>query len=170
MSQPRIMLGGVELVLHSGAPVETLEPLGAGSSVLRMSDGAGVKQTHWQKMQGTISGQGWMPPGLVGLDYSLPLELRSTKVEAIGGTGLAYTLTSTPRPDVAPWGLALVGRDWVPTACSVEDGVATLTALAGATRYRTCWLPVFSVFCERPSENQDSSGNTHSWQTTWQEA
>lgn len=169
MSLPRIMLGGVELVLHSGAPVETLEPVG-GSSLHRMSDGSLIKQTLWSKLQGTISGQGWMPPGLAGLDYSLPLELRSTKVEAIGGTGLVYTLTSTPRPDFAPWGLALVGREWVPTTCSVDDGVATLTALAGATQYRACWLPVFSVFCERPSENQDSSGNTHSWQTTWQEA
>ncbi len=170
MSLPRIMLDGVELLLHAGAPVETLEPLDAGSSLLRMSDGAAVNQTHYEKMTGTISGQGWMPPGWSGLDFSLPLELRLTKVEAISGAGLVFTLTSTPRPDFAPWGLALVGRDWVPTACSVVDGVATLTAVAGATAYRVCWMPVFSVFCKRPSENQDSSGNVHSWQTTWQEA
>ena len=56
------------------------------------------------------------------------------------------------------------------TVGTVAAGVATLAAVAGATQYRVCWLPVFSVFCERPSENQDSSGNTHSWQTTWQEA
>lgn len=170
MSIPRIMLGGIEIPLHAGAPVETLEPLPGGSNLLRMSDGSAVKQTNWQKMQGTISGQGWMPAGLDGLDYSLPLELRLTKVQAMAGTGLVFTLIGTPRPDVPAWGLALVGRDWVRTPCSVVGGVATLTAVAGATQYRACWMPVFSVFCERPTENQDASGNAHSWQTTWQEA
>lgn len=168
MSKPRIMLGGLPLELHSGAPVETIEPAG-GSSLHRMSDGALVKQTLWQKCQGTISAEGWMPPGLDGLDYSGPLELRSTKVQAVGGAGLVYTLTSTPRPDVPAWGLALVGREWEATACSVVDGVATLTAMAGATAYRLCWLPVFSVFCERPSETQNSAGNTHGWQLSWLE-
>lgn len=169
MSLPRIMLGGVELVLHSGAPVETLEPLGAGSATLRLSDGAAVIQTHFEKMQGSISGQGWMPPGLSGLSYSLPLELRTTKVESISGAGLEYTLTSTPRPDFAPWGMALVGRDWVRTACAVDDGVATLTAVTGATAYRVSWMPVFSVRATRPSENQDSGGNVHSWSLNWEE-
>ncbi|MGQ7957688.1 hypothetical protein ACUTAF_08225 [Pseudomonas sp. SP16.1] len=169
MSQPRITLGGVEIVLHAGAPVETLEPIG-GSTVLRMSDGAGIKQQHWERMAGSISGDGWMPPGLDGLDYSGPLELRSTKVQSIGGSGLVYTLTSTPRPDVAPWGLALVGRDWVKTACAVVDGVATLTAVAGATAYRACWLPVFSVFANRPSESQSGATGGHTWSLTWEEA
>lgn len=170
MSIPRIMLDGVEIVLHSGAPTESLEPIAAGSNTLRMSDGAAVRQTHWQKMSGTISGQGWMPSGLDGLDYSLPLELRLTKLQAMAGAGLSYTLTGTPRPDVPAWGLALVGRDWVRTACSVVDGVAILTAVAGATQYRACWMPVFSVFCARPTESQDASGNTHSWQLNWEEA
>jgi len=169
MSLPRIMLGGVELVLHSGAPVETLEPLGAGSQLLRMSDGAGVIQTHFEKMAGSISGQGWMPPGLSGLSYSLPMELRSTKVESIGGDGLVHNLTSTPRPDFPPWGLALVGREWVDTPCTVVGGVATLVAVPGATAYRVSWMPVFSVRATRPSENQDSGGNVHSWSLNWEE-
>lgn len=169
MSQPRIMLGGVEIVLHAGAPVETLEPIG-GSTVQRMSDGGGIKQQHWERMAGTISGAGWMPPGLDGLDYSGPLELRSTKVQSVSGAALVHTLSSTPRPDVEPWGMALVGSDWVSTACAVEDGEATLTAVAGATLYRTCWLPVISVFANRPSESQNSGVAEHSWSLTWEEA
>ena len=169
MSKPRIMLAGVEIVLHSGAPVETLEPIG-GSSVLRMSDGAGVKQQHWKRMAGTISGEGWMPPGLDGLDYSVPLELRSTKVQSISGPGLVHLLPGTPRPDYPAYGLALVGREWVGTACEVVDGVATLSAVPGATLYRVCWLPVFSVFVDRPSESQSGAAASHSWSLSWEEA
>lgn len=168
MSKPRIMLGGVEIAPLTGAAAETFEPAG-GSSLHRMSDGSLIKQTLWSKMQGTISAEGWLPPGLDGLDFSLPLELRSTKWQAIGGTALVYTLTSTPRPDFAPLGQAWVGRQWVRTGCAVVDGVATLQPAAGATRYRVTWLPVFSVFCERPSESQNGQNDTHSWSLTWQE-
>ncbi|MGK1439225.1 hypothetical protein ACRE81_26510, partial [Klebsiella pneumoniae] len=81
MPQPQIMLGGVPIVLHAGAPVLSEEPVG-GETSMRMSDGALVSMTHWERVSGTISGNGWMPPGLHGLDYSQPLELRSTKVQS----------------------------------------------------------------------------------------
>ncbi|THG86436.1 hypothetical protein E5198_02040 [Pseudomonas sp. A-1] len=41
MTRPRITLGGVPIVLHAGAPTESLEPIG-GATVLRMSDGAAL--------------------------------------------------------------------------------------------------------------------------------
>jgi hypothetical protein len=167
MTHPRITLGGVPIVLHAGAPTESIEPIG-GYSVLRMSDGAGIKQQHWERMSGSISGEGWMPPGLAGLDYSGPLELRSTQVQNMVGAGLAFELTGTPRPDVAPWGHALVGDQWLRTACTYEDGVATLAAVPGATLYQACWMPVFSVFCSRPAQGQ--GGGSHSWSISWEEA
>lgn len=168
MSPPRIMLGGVPIVLHAGAPVLSEEPIG-GETSMRMSDGALVSTTHWERMSGSISGNGWMPPGLHGLDYRQPLELRSTKVHSIVGAGLAHTLRGTPRPDVAPWGQALVGDDWINTPCTVLDGVATLSAVPSATLYRVCWMPVYSVKARRPSETQDSGTASHSWSITWEE-
>lgn len=168
MPQPQIMLGGVPIVLHAGAPVLSEEPIG-GETSMRMSDGALVSTTHWERMSGTISGNGWMPPGLHGLDYRQPLELRSTKVHSIVGAGLAHTLRGTPRPDVAPWGQALVGDDWINTPCTVLDGVATLSAVPSATLYRVCWMPVYSVKARRPSETQDSGTASHSWSITWEE-
>jgi hypothetical protein len=41
MTHHRITLGGVPIVLHAGAPTESLEPIG-GATVLRMSDGAAL--------------------------------------------------------------------------------------------------------------------------------
>lgn len=162
------MLGGLPIVLHAGAPALSEEPIG-GETSMRMSNGALVSMTHWERVSGTISGSGWMPPGLHGLDYSQPLELRSTKVQSVTGTGLTYALRGTHRPDVAPWAQALVGDLFVNTACSVTDGTATVTAVTGATLYRVCWMPVYSVKARRPSETQDSGTASHSWSITWEE-
>lgn len=169
MSQLQITLGGVPIVLHAGAPVLTEEPIG-GETLLRMSDGAAVKMTHWQRMAGSISGQGWMPPGLDGLDYSAPLELRSTLVNNMVGAGLVYALTGTPRPDQLPWARALVGDQWLSTACSTVDGVVTVTAMAGAALYQVSWMPIYSVYAARPPKSQDSGTASHSWSIAWEEA
>lgn len=160
-----IMLGGVPIVPHAGAPEQSEESIG-GSTVLRMSDGAAVKMQHYEKTAGTISGSGLMPPGLDGLDYSQPLELRSMQVSNIVGPGPTFTLTSTPRPDHAPWAHALVGGRWLRTACSYDAGVVTVTPVAGATHYQVSWLPVYSVFANRPPKSQ---GTSHSWSITWEE-
>lgn len=180
MSNPQIMLGGIPIVLHAGAPELSEEAIG-GSTLLRLSNGTGIPTTHWEKMAGSISGQGWMPPGLDGLDYSQPLELRTTQVNTMQGTGLVYTLTGTPRPDVQPWAFALVGNDWRPTPCGTVDDVvivdgedtaiyvATVTAVAGATAYQVWWMPVYTVKAQRPPKQQSSASATHSWVIAWEE-
>jgi|SRR3990167_608569 len=165
MANPQITLGGIEIDRHAGAPELSEEGIG-GETLLRMSDGAGVIMTHWQKMAGSISGQGLMPPGLDGLDYSQPLELRTTQVNSWQGTGLVYTLTSTPRPDVAPWAFALLGGRWRSTPCSTVDGVSTVTAVTGADAYQVWWMPVYSVKAQRPPKQQST---THSWSIAWEE-
>ena len=168
MSNPQIMLGGIPIVLHAGAPELSEEAIG-GSTLLRLSDGTGIPTTHWEKMAGSISGQGWMPPGLDGLDYSQPLELRTTQVNTMQGTGLVYTLAGTPRPDVQPWAFALLGNDWRPTPCSTVDGEATVTAVAGATAYQVWWMPVYTVKAQRPPKQQSSASATHSWVIAWEQ-
>jgi hypothetical protein len=167
MSIPPIMLGGVPIVLHAGAPELSEETIG-GSTVLRLSLGDAVKMQHYEKQAGTISGQGWMPPGLDGLDYSQPLELRTKQVSNIVGAGRAFTLTGTPRPDFAPWGQALVGDQWRRTACiyDAETNTAELDLVPGATLYQACWMPVYSVFASRPPKSQSS---THNWSIAWEE-
>ncbi|TLX65065.1 hypothetical protein DN820_01770 [Stutzerimonas nosocomialis] len=168
MPKPRIMLGGVPIVLHAGAPEETIAPIG-GSATLRMSGGAGVKMEHWQRWGGTISGSGWMPPGLAGLDYSQPLELRSTKVLSHGGAGPVFPLLNTPRPDVAPWAQALLGDEWVTVPCVLAEGEVTVPPVAGASLYQVCYMPIFSVFCDPPAETQSAGTAAHGWTINWEE-
>jgi hypothetical protein len=155
-------------VLHAGAPDLSEQPIG-GSSADRMSDGALVKQTHWEKASGSISATGWMPPGLDGLDYTGPLELRSTQVSNMQQTELVFTLTSTPRPDQAPWAFALLGNEWVAAEVVTDECVATVTAVAGATAYQVWWLPVYSVSASRPAKTQSNSVATQAWTINWEE-
>jgi hypothetical protein len=163
-----VTLGGVPLVLHAGAPMQSDEPLGGGA-VVRMSEGAAVKMTHWNKAAGSISLAGWMPPGLDGLDYSQPLLLCLTAQEAMTGAGLVFTLTSTPRPDVAPWAQALVGENWQRAECITDSGVSTVTAVAGATLYCVQWMPMYNVFASKPPKSTDPSTGSFGTQIDWQE-
>lgn len=167
MAHLHIMLGGVPIVTHAGAPEQSEAPIG-GSSLLRMSGGKAVKQQHWQCQSGTVSGNGLMPPGLDGLDYSLPLELRLTEVSNMVGEGPAFVLTSTPRPDKAPWAFYQLddGR-WQRCACSFTDGVVAVPPVPGAVRYQVAWMPVYSVFTDKPSKTQSTS---HGWSFSWEEA
>lgn len=162
-----LMLGGIPIVLHAGAPDLSEQKIG-GWSQDRMSDGALVKQTHWQKAAGSISASGWIPPGLDGLDYTGTLELRSTQVSNMQSAGLEFALPTTPRPDQAPWASALVGEQWVDAEVSTADGVATVTAVPGASLYQVLWLPVYTVSADRPVKTQ--SGGIQSWSISWEEA
>lgn len=163
-----VTLGGLPIVLHAGVPAQSDEPL-LGEAVVRMSEGAGVKMTHWAKAAGSISLAGWMPPGLDGLDYSQPLLLCLTAQECMVGAGLVFTLTSTPRPDVAPWAQALLGSDWVRADCATVAGVATVTAVAGAALYMVQWMPMYSVFASKPPKSTDPSTGSFGSQIDWQE-
>lgn len=170
MSRPLLMLGGVPIVRHAGALEFSSEGV-EGASTVRMSLGDLVKMTHWMgKAQGSISANGWMPPGLDGLDYSQPLELRSTQPETITTTATSAALSSAPRPDADPWAFALVNGEWVSTACSFAAGVATATAVVGATLYAFYWFPVYQVFATKPTKGLSVGEAGYSWSLTWEQA
>ena len=171
MSLPRVMLGGVEIVVHAGVPEQADAPVVA-ETIIRMGQGGGVKLTHFRKAGGTISGQGWMPPGLDGLDYSQPLELRLTKQESITqASHVGIVLTSTPRPDVAPWALAMVGRNWVRTPVVLAGLAASVAPVPGATLYSVQWMPCYWVFAQRPTlqMNPSDPSRPHSWALPWEQ-
>lgn len=168
MSLPLVTLGGVPIVLHAGAPDQSDTPL-LGEAVVRLSGGEGVKMTHWGKAAGTVSGSGWMPPGLDGLDYSQPLVLMLTSQECIVGDGQTHTLTSLPRPDKAPWAFGLVGSQWVSTSCSMLGSVATADLVVGATKYMIQWMPIYNVFASKPPKTQSSGQGSFGWTIAWEE-
>lgn len=166
--RPHITLGGLPIDLHAGAPQQQYAPE-TGWTDVRLSQGALVRMAHWRKESITISGTGWMGAGLDGLDYTQPQELRCTAPKSVTGPGTELHITGTPRPDVAPWAHALVGKHWVRTPVAVSGQVATCTSVPGASTYRVSWMPVFMVLCQPPAEALDSSAAAINWQFTARE-
>ncbi|WP_448682583.1 hypothetical protein [Pseudomonas nicosulfuronedens] len=168
MSLPMVMLGGVPILMDAGTVSQSITPLG-GPEIVRLSGGVGVPMTHWQRSAIALSASGWMPPGLDGIDYTQPLELRCTKHLSIVSTGTNIEIIGTPRPDFPPWALALVGKEWVETPLVLTGNAAEVTAVPGATAYQVCWMPVFTVSAKRPQGDMDPSANVHGWQINCEE-
>ncbi|WP_287030057.1 hypothetical protein [Pseudomonas sp. UBA6310] len=166
MSAPQITLGGIPLSVYSGAPDQSGEPL-EGATLVRMSEGAGVKMSHWGKAAGSISGQGLLPLGLDALDYGSSLELRLTMPKSIASESPIVTLTTACRPDRSPWAYALVDGDWKRTPCALAGDVATATEVPGAERYLVQWMPMYQVFASEPPTSMNTA---HGWTINWEEA
>ncbi|MCY1296736.1 hypothetical protein D9M70_461430 [compost metagenome] len=165
MSNPMITLGGIPIPPQAGAPDQSSSSL-RGEGVVRLSDGAGVKMSHWSKASGSISGTGWVPVGLDGLDYSQPLELLLTKPRSIVRPDISFTLDAACRPDREPWALALVDGRWRSTGCERTDLAVSVEAVPGAARYMVQWMPMYTVLASEPDS---SMGSSHGWSIEWEE-
>lgn len=163
-----VTLGGLPIELHSGAPQQQYAPE-SGWTDVRLSQGALVRMAHWAKHAITITGSGWIGAGLDGLDYTQPLELRCTAPKSVTTPTGTATITGTPRPDVAPWAVALVGSRWVETPVTMSGNVATCAPVAGAVMYKVSWMPLFFALCEPPAAAFDASSATTQWTFTARE-
>lgn len=164
-----LMLGNIEILPHAGAP-ELGDDVIGGSSILRMSNGDGLKMTRWEKLAFTISAEGLVPPALDGLNYKEPLEFRSNQVSSMQRTDRVFTLVSTPRPDHAPWGYALVGDQLQRAPVSVVGNVVTVADVPGARLYQVWWFPVYSVIAKRPTKSQSPTSRRWGWSLAMEEA
>lgn len=165
MNHAQVMLAGVPL---AGAPSQRYASE-QGRSRVRLSQGALFSMSHWKKEQITLSGGGDVPHGLDGLDYTAPMELRCTHPKSITGrtpADRAFTPSSAVRPDVSPWGWALLDGRWLLVPASLQGGQIVVEAVPGAERYRGLWMPVFNVICDEPEEVMDAR---YDWQlTAWE--
>src|SRR5690606_29213855 len=126
-----LILGGIEVPLHAGAPDVSYGHAGGATDVV-LSDGRPVRMRHWSKSLITISGTGWMATGLDALDWDAEHLLLCPKPKRLATTSSTATLTSDPRPDVPVGAHALVGRDWLATPVSRTGRAVTITPVPGA--------------------------------------
>lgn len=168
MNIPHVTLNGLPIVLHAGAVQQQYSTEG-GYTDVRLSDGSLVRMSHWTKEVITLSGQGWMGPGLNELDYTEPLELRCTAPKSNTGPSNVLTIPENVRPDVPPWGHALVGDYWKETPATASGTTAACTPVTGATQYRVSWMPWYWVLCNPPQEATDPGAGDVAWQFTAQE-
>ena len=158
------VLAGVDQLAHR------YEPIG-GESIFRASTGRGVKQMTWSKTRITISGAGWVPSGLQGLDYSRSMILRCVAPLSLNTSGAAVVLPAKRRSDPGhqPFAIALLKNGTLPTGLELVGDVATPAPIPGAVGYSVCWYPEFEVWAMRPQQAGERTTAAHSWELTAEE-
>lgn len=75
MNYPTLIIAGVTLPLRSWLEVQqTYEPA-AGNTRRRLADGGLFNMTRWRRWKTTLSGSGWIPAPLLGIDYDQPITI-----------------------------------------------------------------------------------------------
>lgn len=170
MSDVLLSVGGVEVPLCAALELtQTYEVIG-GSAVMRMASGAAVKQSHWRRLRTTISGAGWVPPGLDGIDFDAAVVLKCTAPLSMSSASNVIVIPAARRSDTAPFGFAhLPGGERRETPVSMSTDTATLTAVGGAVGYSVCWYPQLNVYAQAPTQTADPARGSVSWELVAEE-
>jgi hypothetical protein len=164
MALPSLKIAGVEISLQAFPVSQEYSPI-EGATVHRMLNGAGVKQQHWRKLRTRISGAGWVPAALAGVDWSAAVEILCVQASVINSATVNATLPAARRSDLAVnvIAYAVVGGLLVATPVSVSTNAATATAVAGATSYQFHYYPKLSCYSSGPTESLDMAGAAYAW-------
>lgn len=78
MAAPALIINGIALPQRARLEYrQTFERVNGGRSARRMANGALFTMSHWQRWATTISGGGWIPPALLGLQPGIPFEVHA---------------------------------------------------------------------------------------------
>ena len=165
MSIPTLKIAGVEFALQTFPASQTYSKVEGGSTVHRKLNGAAGKQTHWRKLKTSISGDGWAPAALAGVDWSQPVEIYCIQPRAIHSATVAATLPASRRSDFATAVLcrAVVGGNLVETPVTVATNTATATAVSGATSYQFYYYPQLNFYSDGPTDGLVLSDGVYGW-------
>jgi hypothetical protein len=166
-----LIIDGVEITLRSAIELkQTYSPVEPGV-VLRKADGSAIKQVpSWSKLKTEISGSGWLPEGLSGVDFSDSVVVDCVGQRSITSDSNAIAISDTVRPDVDPWGIAFVNGHWVDVGSSWAGGTLTIDVISAATLYQARWFPRLTLLCSEPATETDHNNATYGWTLTGEEA
>lgn len=165
-------LGGIVVPIHAALDLQQrIEPIG-GSTLLRLGQGAAVKQTTWRKRRVTLSASGWCPPGLDALAWDTALTLKCGLPESITTATASATLPTARRTDAGyePFARAHTAHGWQDTPMTLAGNAATITAVTGAIAYQVWYWPQLSVYAEPPAQDFDQASAQASWELVCEEA
>lgn len=167
-----LKVGSLTIPVHARYSLEQSYEARRAVWQARLANGSMVQRVRWSgKLATTVRGSGRVPSGLVGLDYSAPIDLYCIAGRSISATGTAITIPSTRRTDdgAIPIGRAWVGDTWVETTCAATGTTATLGSVSSATLYQVTYFPKLSCYITPPTEEWQQNGD-HTWTLTAEEA
>lgn len=158
-------LNDISIPIKAGLEFNQTYELIGGSVTQRMQSGKAVKQTHFRKLRTTLSGQGWVPAGLDGLDYNNPVVLKCALPRSIGSVSNQFTIPAERRQDAGfeVKGYALIGSELIETAFTLNANIAVLNSVMGASSYQVHYYPEIIVFAEPPQTQGNVSDAEFSW-------
>ena len=159
-----LIIDGIEVSFRSSLDLkQTYAPINNGT-LLRMADGTAIKQTPaWGKLKTEISASGWLPDGLSGVDFDDSVVVDCVANRSIASATNAIAIPGTVRPDLNPWGLALVNGQWVDVGSTFATGTLTIDVTAGATQYQARWMPRLTLFCNGIETETDNTQAVYGW-------
>jgi len=168
MSDLNFVLGTAEQPIASIAGFSQTYELLAATESDRMVDGSLDTSTHWAgKLKTRISGEGWTPPVLLGLDYTSQMTLKCGAPIAAQDASNTVTIPAARRTDTGhtPVGFAIVdGKEVQTPITGIVANVATLTTVTGASSYVVWYWPEITVqVTERPTQDTATGAATHRW-------
>lgn len=136
-----------------------------------MQSGRAIKQTHFSKLRTSLSGQGWVPAGLDGLDYSSPLLLKCAAPRCISSQNHQIAIPAVRRNDrgFEPKGYALIEGELIETAVLFQANIANLRIVPEADIYQVHYYPELMVFAEPSQVQGNMAGAEFSWALTCEE-
>lgn len=164
------VLGGIQIpILARLEFTQTYELIG-GTVTQRMQSGKAIKQTHFNKLRTVLSGQGWMPAGLDGLDYSNPLLLKCAAPRCISNTNPQFTIPSARRTDLefTPKGYLLLNGELLETAITIQTDIVRFDSVPNAL-YQVHYYPEILVFVDPPQTQGNMASAEFSWSLTCEE-
>ena len=163
----------LQVTIHEALEFNQNYTLLGGSQLLRMMNGAAVKQTHWQKISTDVACSGIIPPALSEIDFRAAYLMRCGAKRAVSATNPLGVPVPTERRTDAGYevqGFAYVdltgtGADaqWIATTVVDNGATVDLGAVAGASIYRAYYWPEIMVFSDPPVENVVVHGAEYSW-------
>lgn len=161
---PMLIIAGVEIALQNYPVRQSYELLG-GSFLRRKLSGTAVKQTHWQKIKTSISGEGSSPAALALVNWAVPFTIACIEPRAIHSASNVATLPAARRADVPCPVIcrAVVAGLLVATPVTVAVNTATATPVTGATSYHFMYYPILTCYSAGGLESMDVPNAEYSW-------
>lgn len=155
-----LKIGATTIIPHAGFDIRQSYDMLQARYARRAMNGNLRVQQRWQKLQSSISGSGWLPDGLDGINLALFYDVSCIQPLSADAAGNIIAVPRVFRSDApyAPQGIAIVNDEPVPTTLALVGNVATLDTVAGASRYQVLYYPIITGMLSIARQFDDANG------------
>lgn len=169
MSFRILKIGNLSIPVRSAIDAEQTYSAIGGETILRTISGAGIRQETWKRIRTTISGGGWVPPGLDAIDTTSPLFIACIATSSSWQDSLPICIRHDSAGSDAghePWAFALMPNGELAASALVASGANAFTAAAvsRAVGYLVNYYPLLQCWVNRPTQSFAVSGANYSWE------